>query len=486
MKKNNNYEMVQGDKNRYWILLAVGIGTFMSALDGSVVNTALPVIEKYFSAKITTVEWAVVIYLLSVSSLLLTFGRLGDIRGHKRVYLTGFIIFIAGSALCGLAPNATLLVIFRGLQSIGAAMLFANSPAILTKSFSPFQRGQALGIQGTMTYLGLMVGPSLGGFLTQRINWRAVFYINVPVGLLAFILSVIFISSKPAETKEGKFDIPGALVFMTGLISFLLALNQGNEWGWTSPVIIGLLLFGFLLLGVFVRIELRKKHPMLDLRLFRDRIFAAGTTSAILNYIGVYSITFMMPFYLIQGRGLNPEQAGLLLTAQPLMMAIIAPISGTISDKIGSRIPSTLGMFFLTVGMVLLSTIRVNTPLTTIIIFLAIAGIGTGIFVSPNNSAIMGSAPRNRQGIAAGVLATARNMGMVLGVGIAGAFLSANVQQSINLLFPQVRAGFVVAGIIAFMGCLASAIRGQENDRNNIKSDQLDKSSTKPETSNES
>ena len=250
---------------------------------------------------------------------------------------------------------------------------------------------------------------------------------------------------------------------MTGLISILLALNEGNEWGWISPQIIGLLALGFVLLALFVAIETRRNNPMLDLTLFRDRVFAAGTTSAVLNYIGVYSIVFMMPFYLIQGRGLSPEQAGLMLTAQPLLMAITAPISGILSDKVGSRLPSTIGMLLLSIGMFLLSTIQVNTSFTTIAIFLAIAGIGTGIFVSPNNSAIMGSAPRNRQGIASGILATARNMGMVLGVGMAGAFLSAAVQQSTNLIFPEVQAGFIMAGIITLIGCVASAIRGKEN-----------------------
>ncbi len=453
----------EGSKNKYWILLAIGIGTFMSALDGSVVNTVLPVIKIYFDSKIATVEWAVVVYLLIVSSLLLMFGRLGDLRGHKKIYLTGFVLFIFGSALCGLAPNDWALVVFRGFQAIGAAMLFANSPAILTKSFPPSQRGRALGIQGTMTYLGLMVGPSLGGFLTQRISWRAVFYINIPVGLLALILSIVFVPAFSSETKEGKFDFRGAAVFMAGLISLLLALNKGNEWGWTSAIIIGLLAFSIILLGIFIRLELKVLHPMLDLSLFRERLFAAGTTSAILNYIGVYSIIFLMPFYLIQGKGLNVEQAGIVLTAQPFLMAIAAPLSGSISDKIGSRVPSTIGMGLLAISMALLATINKDTSLYQVAIFLAIAGVGTGIFVSPNNSAIMGSAPRNRQGIAAGVLATARNVGMVLGVGMAGAFITTNAQQSSQLIFTGVQSGFIAAAIVALLGCLASAIRGKEN-----------------------
>jgi EmrB/QacA subfamily drug resistance transporter len=449
-----------GLKTRYWVLIAIGVGTFMSALDGSVVNTILPVIKQGFGSSISTVEWAVVVYLLVVSGLLLTFGRLGDIKGNKPVYLSGFILFISGSALCGLSPNAWFLVLFRGLQAVGASMLLSNSPAILTKSFSPAQRGRALGMQGTMTYLGLMVGPALGGFLTQQLGWRAVFFINVPVGLLAFILSIIFVPSEFDKTKVEKFDGAGAVVFMAGLIALLLGLNQGSTWGWSSPAILGLFVIAFLLLGLFINIELHKPNPMLDLSLFRNRIFVAGAGSAVLNYVALYGVIFLMPFYLIQGRGLNPEKAGLLLTAQAFIMAISAPISGTLSDKIGSRVLSTLGMLILSAGLFMLTLLDGQTSQTSIILALGICGLGTGIFVSPNNSAMLGSAPRNRQGIASGVLATARNVGMVLGVGMAGAFLTSGIQQSTNLLYPAIHAGFLAASIAALLGCFASAVRG--------------------------
>jgi EmrB/QacA subfamily drug resistance transporter len=449
-----------GLKNRYWVLVAIGVGTFMSALDGSVVNTILPVIKQSFDSSISAVEWAVVVYLLVVSGLLLTFGRLGDIKGHKTVYISGFILFIAGSALCGLSPSAWTLVIFRGLQAVGASMLLSNSPAILTKSFSPAQRGRALGMQGTMTYLGLMVGPALGGFLAQQFTWRAVFFINVPVGLLALSLSIIFVPSQFEKTKVEKFDITGAVVFMAGLIALLLGLNQGSSWGWTSPVILGLFVLAFLLLAFFVFLELRNPNPMLDLSLFRNRIFVAGTGSAILNYVALYGIIFLMPFYLIQGRGFNPAQAGLLLTTQALIMAIVAPVSGTLSDKFGSRVLSTAGMLILAAGLYLLSRLDAHTTQTYIAFALAICGLGTGIFVSPNNSAMLGSAPRNRQGIASGVLATARNVGMVLGVGMAGAFLTSGIQVSPDLLNHAIHSGFTAATITALLGCFTSAVRG--------------------------
>lgn len=455
-----------GVDRKWWVLLAVGVGTFMSALDGSVVNTILPVVNYSFGTDVATIEWVITIYLLVVSALLLSFGRLGDLRGHKPVYVTGFAVFILGSALCGLAPTAPALIAFRALQALGAAMLFANSPAILTKNFPAAQRGQALGLQATMTYLGLTVGPSLGGWLANQFSWRAVFYINVPVGLLALLLSARLIPRDlPAEHAE-PFDLAGAATFMAGLVALLFALNQGHAWGWTSPAIVGLLTAAVLLLALFLSIERRVPNPMLDLSLFERRVFSASAASAVLNYICVYSILFLLPFYLIQGRGLNPAQAGLLLTAQPLVMSITAPLSGTLSDRIGTRLLTTLGMLVLAAGLFLLSRLGPHSSLGTVAAALAVAGLGLGIFVSPNNSAMMGAAPRHRQGIAAGVLASARNVGMVLGVGLAGAILTTVLAHgsaggSAAALFEAISTAFLVVTGVAGLGALTSLVRGR-------------------------
>jgi EmrB/QacA subfamily drug resistance transporter len=450
---------------KWWILLAVGIGTFMSALDGSVANIILPVVSRAFQTDIATIEWVVTIYLLVVSGLLLSFGRLGDLYGHKPVYVSGFVIFVLGSAMCGLAPTGAALIAFRAFQALGAAMLLSNSPAILTKNFPAAQRGQALGLQATMTYLGLTVGPSLGGWLTDRFGWHAVFFINVPVGLLALALSIRFIPRDPAAERVEGFDRAGALAFTAGLVALLLALNQGSAWGWTSPAILALSLAAVLVLTAFIRIEQRVEHPMLDLSLFRQRLFSAATASAVLNYICIYSVLFLLPFYLIQGRGLTPEQAGLLLTAQPLIMAIAAPLSGTLSDRIGSQLPGTLGMAILAVGLFLLSRLGPDSPQSSVIVALAIVGLGTGMFVSPNNSALMGAAPRHRQGIAAGVLATARNIGMVLGVGMAGAIFTTvqtlgTAAGTSTALFDGIHVSFLAATGVAVLGTLTSAVRG--------------------------
>lgn len=448
-------------EQKWLVLIAVGMSTFMSALDTSVVNVVLPIITKSFDSHIATVEWVVIIYLLIVSGLLLSFGRLGDIRGHKPVFLIGFSIFIISSALCGMSPTIELLILFRGMQAIGAAMLAANSPAILTKSFPASQRGQALGLQATMTYLGLTAAPSLGGWLTELVSWRAVFYINIPVGLFALVLAWLFIPADGEEKLRESFDFQGAFLFLAGLVALLLALNQGYAWGWFSTNIISLFIFAGIFLALFIYVEKRKSNPLLDLTLFSSRIFSASAISAVLNYIAVFSILLLMPFYLLQGREFTPSQAGLILTIQPIVMAIVAPISGSFSDRIGTRIPTVFGMVVLAIGIFLMSSLGPTTSIYQIGIVLAIVGLGTGTFISPNNSAIMGAAPQKRQGIAAGLLATARSTGMVLGVGLAGAIFTTILETAVgqSSIYIAFSTSLVAASGFAALGAFFSAIK---------------------------
>jgi len=412
------------NNRKWWVLVAVGTSTFMSALDGSVVNTSLPVIKSIFNSDVASIEWVVTIYLLVLSGFLLSFGRIGDIFGHKPVFISGFIMFIISSALCGLSPTVNALIIFRGFQAISAAMLQSNSPAILSKSFPANELGRALGLSATMTYLGLTIGPSLGGFITENFSWRGIFYINVPIGLFALWMSARFIKVDQNKRHHERFDLVGAGIFTAGLVILLIGLNQGHALGWTSLPILGAFSTAIILLVLFVSFESKTKYPMLDISLFKRRLFTTSVSSATLAYISIYIILFLMPFYLIQGRGFPPSHAGLLLTAQPMIMAVVAPLSGALSDRIGTRILTTSGLLFLSFGLLCLSRLGPTSSTSDILIALVITGFGTGIFGSPNNSALMSSAPRKQQGIAAGILATARNMGMALGVGLAGAILS--------------------------------------------------------------
>ena len=448
---------------KWFVLIAVGAGTFMSALDASAVNTILPLISRSFDAPVSTVQWLVTVYLLVVSGLLLSFGRLGDMRGHKSIYIAGFAIFVLSSALCGLAPSAVAVISFRALQGFGAAMLFANSPAILVKNFPATQRGQVLGLQASMTYLGLTVGPALGGWLAGAFGWRAVFYVNVPIGLLALGLCVRFIPRDSGRADSGQFDLAGAMTWTLALVGLIFALNRGHEWGWKSSPVAATLVVSGLLLVAFIHIERRVREPMLDLSLFLRPAFSTSAASAVLNFICAYTVAFLLPFYLIQGRGFSAAMTGMLLTAHSLVRVAAAPLSGSFSDRVGTRVPSMLGMAVLSIGLFLLSELGAQSGLGYLLFALAIAGLGTGIFVSPNNSALMGSAPLNRQGIAAGVLATSRNVGMALGVGLAGAVFSTVISRAEGANRPDAviaaaAAGFLVAAGVAVLGVLTIAM----------------------------
>jgi EmrB/QacA subfamily drug resistance transporter len=447
-------------ERKWLVLLALGLGSLMAALDSSVVNTVLPVLQTYFNSDVATIEWVVSIYMLVLTSMLLTFGRMGDIHGHKKFYIAGYGFFIASSMLCATASSPWMLILSRGIQAVGGAMLIANSAAIVTATMPAQERGKSFGLISMMTYTGLMVGPSLGGWLAQAFSWRSIFFINIPVGVSAMILGIIFIPRDEPVEKGKSFDLLGAGVVMVALTALLLGLNKGAEWGWTSWRVIVSVIVSFVFLLLFIYIEKRMPAPMLDLNLFKIKLFSMTTISAILNYVCVYSLIFLMPFFLIQGRGMNSAQAGLLLTTQPILMAITAPISGTLSDKIGSRKPGMLGMALLSAGLFWLSTLNTASPLWQVMLGLAVAGLGTGTFITPNTSALMGSAPKERQGIASGVMGAARNFGMVLGVGMAGAvFTSHLAKDAVNGLASGVSTGLMVAASVAAVGILTSAMK---------------------------
>ena len=456
-----------GIDRKWWVLVTVGIGTLMGSLDGSITNVVMPVIMKDFGIGLATVEWVSMIYLLVVSGLLLTFGRLGDMAGHVRVFILGVVLFTIGSLLCALSPAPLVLIAMRGLQAVGSAMVMSNSPAILTRTFPGRQRGQALGMQGTMTYLGLMIGPAFGGYLTERFSWRMAFLVNLPIGLLTIALALAVIAEREPASKHESFDLAGAVTFLGGLSALLLALSHGQDWGWTSGLVLALLASAVILLGLFVQIERRVAHPMLDLSMFGTRIFSAGAASALMNYLSTSAVLFLVPFFLIQYRGLDPSQAGILLSTQAVMMVIFAPLSGTLSDRIGSRVLSSGGMIIVTLAVLSMATVDSATDSPGIAARLMLAGLGTALFVSPNSSAVMGSAPRQRQGVASAVLGGARNVGMVMGVASGGAILSAllaahgaSIGQNPGFL-PAFRETFLLLSIVGVIGTVTSLARGK-------------------------
>ncbi len=452
---------------KWWALISVAFGAFMAPLDSSVVNTVLPIVAREFRADVLLIEWVVLAYLLSLSALLLIGGRLGDLFGDKRLYVGGFALFTGSSMLCGLAAGVGTLIAARVLQAIGGAMLIAIGPAILTRAFPASQRGQALGIQASVVYIGLTVGPGLGGAIASTLGWRWVFFINLPIGVAAIVVSLAVLQGGQTHTPARRFDFPGAASFTVALLAFTLALSRGTARGWTSLTVLASAGVSAGAAISFLTIELRSPSPFFDLRLFRHRLFAASTVSALLNYMAANTAAFLTPFFLIQATEMSPSHAGSLLMAMPLIMAMVAPMSGWLSDRIGSRIPTASGMVCLAIGLWFLGRLGLGVSDQQIILRLGLVGLGIGLFTSPNNSAIMGAVPRTHQGLASGIVGTARTLGMLLGVAISGSLFGSEVRQ---LLPVTGRESLAVAGAYAYAmsigagtalaGAFTSLIRG--------------------------
>lgn len=410
------------DKNyKWWVLAIVGTGTFMAANMSSVLNIALPHITEYFHTSLSTSEWIIMSYLLVISSLLLTYGRLGDMYGYKPIYILGFSIFTLGSILCSLAPTIGYLIAFRVVQGIGGGMVMAMSPAITTYVFPDCERGRALGINGAVLAVSMAFGPTFGGFILNYFSWHYIFLMCVPIGLLGITCAQLILRPKKNIEKQ-HFDLIGASVLALTLTSLLLALSHGEAWGWNSAVVLSLLIFSAVGIFTFTYIESHIKEPMMSLQLFQNRVFTMGNITLFLNFMAQFSIVLLLPFYLTLVKHLNPAYTGLLMSASPAVLVFASPISGALSDRIGFRVISSVGMGIITVVLLLFNRLlSTDTSYFIIAALLSLFGLGNGMFHTPNSSAIMGSVSRNFLGVAAGTMACMRNIGMVTGIAVSGA-----------------------------------------------------------------
>ncbi|BAS28627.1 MFS transporter permease [Limnochorda pilosa] len=458
-----------GLPERWRILAAINLGTLMAPLDGSVVNIALPTLTHAFGVPLVTSEWVAMIYLLLVSTLLLTYGRLGDLYGHRPVYLSGFGVFSLGSLLCAAAPTMGALIGARAVQALGAGMMMAAGPAIITAAFPSQERGRALGLNGMVVAAGLALGPVLGGYLVTRFGWRSIFLINLPIGAAGIFWAGRVIPRLPTRPGTGAFDVPGAALAGLGLGALLLALSRGEVWGWGSGAVLLLGFVGIASLGLFVAVERRRRDPMVDVALFRNRVFASSSASALLNFMAQFSVTFLMPFFLQDVQGRTAQEAGLLMLAFPLMFLPLAPLAGWLSDRWGTRELAAAGMAVLALAGWTLSRLVPESGAASIVWRLALVGVGAGLFQPPNNSAIMGSVPRERLGQGSGMLATMRNVGMVLGIAVSGAIFT--TRRAAYLAGPAgvvaqqayawaVRDAFLAGAVLAMVGVLTSLVRG--------------------------
>ncbi len=475
-----------GRKHRWWALATVGIGIFMATLDASIVNISLPTIMGYFNASLALSEWVILSYLLTITGLLLPFGRLADMAGRKKVFLLGFIIFSSGSALCALSMSMHQLVLFRAFQAVGAAMIMANTFAIVTAVFPPQERGRALGINGTIVAAGFTVGPTLGGFLVGHLSWRAIFYINVPVGIVAILMAVYILQEhlvSPTLGQKKGFDFFGATLTVIGLSGLVLGLTTGQEGGWGGPQVIMELIIAAVVLPLVPIWEARVRHPLIDLQLFKIRLFSFGNIAGFLSFLSLSANVFLMPFFLQLALGYSPLHAGLLMTPTALAIVVVAPLSGWLSDRLGARLLSTWGMAINTATLFWLSTLTLKATYHDVLIRLIILGVGQGLFQSPNNSSVMGSAPRDRLGIASGFLAMMRTIGQVVGTALAGVILAgamvaiighaslevlhgggspAEREKVLTAFVTGMHRAYLVAACICFLGMWTSLVRGKK------------------------
>lgn len=396
------------------------MGTFLSTLDSSIVNVAIPTLQRQLGATFATVQWVALGYMAVLASLLPGMGRLADMRGKKSIYVTGFVVFTLSSALCGLAPNVYWLILFRIVQGVGAAMITALGAAIVTENFPPAERGRALGITGVVVSLGIVTGPTLGGLLLQHFSWHAIFFVNVPVGMAGVWMVWQFVPrSRPVPGQ--RFDLAGAVLLATSLLSLLFGLTASQSTGWGSPVTLLLLGGCIAALLLFAIVERRVAQPMIDLSLFRNVLFSVNLVTGFMIFIAIAGAIFLMPFYLGVVLGYPIQQVGILLAVLPIGLGIMAPLAGYLSDRFGPRPITAMGLFVATVGFALSSTLQADTPAWAYVLKYAPIGIGIGLFNSPNNSAIMGAVPRARLGVASGLMGLTRLLGQTVGVATLGA-----------------------------------------------------------------
>lgn len=463
--------------NKWAVFAVLAIGVFMATLDSSIVNISLPTIAHDFGVPLNgAVEWVIISYLVVTAAILLTAGRLADMIGRKIIWVIGLIIFTGGSAICGAAPTLGLLIAARALQGLGGSLLFAASPAMLTSAFPSYERGRALGMNAVIVAIGVSIGPTLGGFLTA-ISWRLIFYVNVPIGIIGIIAAMLVLNEKTQRTP-GRFDPLGAILLAIGLAAITAGLSFGQEIGWSSPLLLGLLVIGVLALLALPFVEHRVPNPIINMQLLKNRVFLSANMSLVISFLALFAVSFILPFYLEELRGFPTEQVGLLLTPLPITIALIAPMSGTLADRFGTRWLAAGGLTIACIGLVLISMLNAQSSVLDIIWRLAFTGVGQALFQSPNNSALMGSASREQQGSASGFLATGRVVGQSVSVALAGAIFASlggaaagqaltmhhggNVNALQQTFVNSFHVTLLVCASIAAVGVFTSLVRGKE------------------------
>ena len=452
------------ENRKWWTLAAVAFGLFMIMLDNTVVNVALPSIERDLHVSLSSLEWVVTAYALTFAALLITGGKLGDLFGRRRMFIVGIAIFTLSSLACGLAPSSGFLIGARAVQGVGAALMNPASLSIITATFPPRERGQAIGIWAGVSAMALAIGPLVGGLIVDNINWNWIFFINVPVGVLGIIVSQLVIKESRDTSHEQSIDVPGLITSSAGLFALTYALIEGNRHGWTSPEILGLFAAAVVLLVAFVVLERYQRLPMLDLSLFRIGSFTGSNLVAMLVSLGMFGVFFFVSLYLQNILGWSPTKAGASFLPMTLLIIVVAPIAGKLSDRIGSRWLMGGGMTLVSISLLLYQRVGLHSTFWTLLPAMLLGGGGMAMTMSPMTAAAMSSVPVDKAGVGSGVLNSFRQLGGSLGIALMGAILASYVsvsprspeapQQFVNGL----HAALLVAAVITFLAAVVAVV----------------------------
>jgi EmrB/QacA subfamily drug resistance transporter len=415
------------DQSGYkWKALAtIALGTITSAMDVSITNISLPILTRVFNSELTTIMWVSLIFTVVGTSLMLVLGRIGDYFGKKLIYTLGILIFTLGMTGCAIAQSVGQLIAFRALQAAGGAMTIACGQAIVAEAFPPHERGKGLGLYGVAISIGFIAGPILGGFLLKWLDWRSIFYTRIPVGFITFFMGIVLLKKDSKRIEKIELDFMGALTSSTGLFCFVFGMSQVAKFGLKSPIVYSFMSIGILSLFIFTLIERNAKDPIVDLTIFINRTFSYAIYSLFLTFIAMPFFFLIIPFFLMQGIGLSSSTTGLLFAVISIATIAGSPVSGWLSDRFGPHWFSSLGVGIIAAAFLLMRGFDLQTSVGRMIPILALFGFGMGVFQAPNSSTIMGSVSQDRLGAASALMATVRQVGLGVGMALAGIIFTA-------------------------------------------------------------
>ncbi len=428
------------DNRRWWALGAMCFALFMIMLDNTVVNVALPSIQRSLDASTASLEWTVNAYTLSFAVLLVTGGRLGDLFGRRKIFLIGVVIFAGSSAAIGFSPSDTWLVAWRAVQGSGSALMMPATLSIITNAFPPHERGKAIGTWAGVSAMALAIGPVVGGFLVQSVSWQSIFFLNVPVAIGAIVITLFAVRESRDETVERTVDVPGVLTLTVGLTALVLALVEGNDWHWGSPREIALYAIAVLGLSSFVAVERHRRVPMVDFHFFRSRTFLGANIVAFIVSFAMLAMFFFLALYMQNIRGFSPLQAGIRFLPSTMMIIVVAPLAGRLADRVGPRPLMTAGLLGVSGALFWQSHLTVSSGYGTLLPGFMLMGIGMGLVMSPMSLAAMNAVDRTKAGVASGILSMNRMVGGTFGVAVLGAMVSTLGRSEIEKLLPALPA----------------------------------------------